>query len=134
MCRLSDVYHVGFFCLQKSESIVVLMFAENILRVRFETPETIPMVFHINPACWQHYPHDALQELVATHPLLFPDFAPLARVTPAFSPVQRRDTPYRDPWGCVWRAPRTASPAPSPSIRWPIGPRSRATTARPILT
>ena len=34
---------------------------ENLLRaVRFETPETIPMVFHINPACWQHYPHDAL--------------------------------------------------------------------------
>lgn len=76
---------------------------ENLLRaVRFETPESIPMVFHINPACWQHYPHDALQELVAAHPLLFPDFAPLARVTPAFSPVQRRDEPYRDPWGCVW--------------------------------
>ena len=76
---------------------------ENLLRaVRFETPETIPMVFHINPACWQHYPHDALQELVAAHPLLFPDFAPLARVTPTFSPVQRRDAPYRDPWGCVW--------------------------------
>ena len=76
---------------------------ENLLRaVRFETPESIPMVFHINPACWQHYPHDALQELVAAHPLLFPDFAPLARVTPTFSPVQRRDEPYRDPWGCMW--------------------------------
>ncbi len=48
---------------------------ENLLRaVRFETPETIPMVFHINPACWQHYPHDALQELIAAHPLLFPDY------------------------------------------------------------
>ena len=76
---------------------------ENLLRaVRFETPEAIPMVFHINPACWQHYPHDALQELVSAHPLLFPDFAPLAQVTPTFSPVQRRDEPYRDPWGCVW--------------------------------
>ena len=63
---------------------------ENLLRaVRFETPESIPMVFHINPACWQHYPHDALQELVAAHPLLFPDFAPLARVTPTFSPSLR---------------------------------------------
>ena len=60
------------------------------------------MVFHINPACWQHYPHDALQELIAAHPLLFPDYAPLARVAPTFSPVQRRDEPYRDPWGCVW--------------------------------
>ena len=51
---------------------------ENLLRaVRFETPATIPMVFHINPACWQHYPHDALQEgLIAAHPLPFPDYCP----------------------------------------------------------
>jgi len=77
---------------------------ENLLRaVRFETPETIPMVFHINPACWQHYPHDALQELMADHRLLFPDFSPVERVTPVFSPVQRMNQPYRDPWGCVWR-------------------------------
>ena len=77
---------------------------ENLLRaVWFETPETIPMVFHINPACWQHYPHDALQALMADHRLLFPDFFPSEKVAPAFSPVQRRDQPYRDPWGCVWR-------------------------------
>jgi uroporphyrinogen decarboxylase len=77
---------------------------ENLLRaVRFERPETIPMVFHINPACWQHYPHDALQGLMAEHPLLFPGFTPSAKVTPDFSPVQRKDQPYRDPWGCVWQ-------------------------------
>jgi hypothetical protein len=77
---------------------------ENLLRaVRFETPDTIPVVFHINPACWQHYPHEALQELMAGHPLLFPDFTPSDRVTPEFSLVQRVDQPYRDPWGCVWR-------------------------------
>jgi len=71
--------------------------------VRFERPDTIPMVLHINPACWQHYPHDALQEMMAGQPLLFPSFTPSKRVTPDFSPVQRRDQPYRDPWGCVWR-------------------------------
>ncbi len=76
---------------------------ENLLRcVRFERPDFIPMIFHINPACWQHYPHDALQELLESHPLLFPDFHASPSFTPEFSLVQRRDAPYRDPWGCVW--------------------------------
>lgn len=62
------------------------------------------MTFHINPACWQHYPQDALQELMAGHPLLFPDFVPTAgKVVPEFSLVQRADQPYTDPWGCTWR-------------------------------
>jgi len=39
--------------------------------IRFERPEHIPVVFWINPACWHHYPNDALRELVAEHPLLF---------------------------------------------------------------
>lgn len=77
---------------------------ENLLRtVRFETPETIPMTFHINPACWQHYPQEALQELMAAHPLLFPGFRPTSqKIIPQFSAVQRKDQPYTDPWGCVW--------------------------------
>jgi uroporphyrinogen-III decarboxylase len=77
---------------------------DNLLRaVRFERPDFVPMIFHINPACWQRYPHDALQELMAQHPFLFPDFRPTPTVTPEFSLVQRADAPYRDPWGCVWR-------------------------------
>ena len=77
---------------------------ENILRaVRFEKPDYIPMVFHINGACWQHYPQDALQELMAEHPFLFPDFTPIQeKIMPYFSPVQRKDNPYTDPWGCTW--------------------------------
>lgn len=80
---------------------------ENLLRaVRFETPETIPMSFHINPACWQNYPQDALQELMAHHPLLFPEFMPSTeKIVPHFSEVQHRDQPYTDPWGCVWCTP-----------------------------
>jgi hypothetical protein len=39
---------------------------ENMLRsVRFERPERIPMVFWINPACRNHYPRQALDELKA---------------------------------------------------------------------
>ena len=80
---------------------------ENLLRtVRFETPDWIPMFFHINPASWQHYPQDALQELMAAHPLLFPEFTPTQeRILPEFSLVQRRDEPYTDPWGCRWQTP-----------------------------
>lgn len=77
---------------------------ENVLRaVRFETPEHIPMSFHINAACWHHYPQDALQELMAGHPLLFSGFTPSAEpITPDFAPNARAGEPYTDPWGCVW--------------------------------
>ena len=77
---------------------------ENVLRaVRFEGPQHIPMSFHINAACWHHYPQDALQELMASHPLLFPGFTPSAEpITPDFAPNARAGEPYTDPWGCVW--------------------------------
>lgn len=80
---------------------------ENLLRVvRFERPDWIPMAFHINAASWQHYPQDALQGLMAEHPFLFPGFTPSSdRVVLNFSLVQRRDEPYTDPWGCLWRTP-----------------------------
>ena len=77
--------------------------SENIRRaVRFEKPDWIPVIFHINPACWFHYPHEALQALMAEHPLLFPDYTPMEKIVPDISPVQRRDYPFTDPWGCVW--------------------------------
>ena len=77
---------------------------QNLLRaVHFERPEHIPMSFHINDACWQHYPQDALGELMASHPLLFPGFTPSAEpVTPEFDLNARAGEPYSDPWGCVW--------------------------------
>ena len=77
---------------------------ENVLRaVRFETPEHIPMVFHVNAACWQHYPPDALQELMAEHRLLFPNFKQTAvKPAPEFGPNERAGQPYTDDWGCVW--------------------------------
>ena len=48
---------------------------ENMLRtIRFERPDYIPMSFHINAACWQHYDQEQLLDLIEDHPLLFPGF------------------------------------------------------------
>lgn len=77
---------------------------ENIIRaIRFERPEFIPMIFHINPACWHHYDQEALKDLLADHPLLFPDYQrPDGKVTPAYDLNQRKDQPFTDAWGCCW--------------------------------
>lgn len=76
---------------------------ENVLRaIRFERPDYIPMTFHINEACWHHYDQNALQDLMESHPFLFPDFTRLQEVKPDYAPNQLKDEPYTDPWGCVW--------------------------------
>ena len=90
---------------------------ENTLRaIRFERPEHIPVIFWINPACWHHYPQDALFELMAEHRLLFPpsgvlrkeslglrtDFTSEDAVLPELAPWERAGKPYTDAWGCVW--------------------------------
>jgi hypothetical protein len=78
---------------------------ENLLRtVHFERPDYIPMSFHINPACWHAYPHEALQGLMAEHPFLFPDFVPSSEpIVPQYGPNQLAGHPYTDDWGCVWK-------------------------------
>ncbi len=77
---------------------------DNLLRtVRFERPDFIPMTFHINGACWHHYPSDALQDLMASHQFLFPGFERLPEpVKPDYPPNVRAGQSYVDPWGCVW--------------------------------
>jgi len=76
---------------------------ENTLRaIRFERPEHIPMTFWVNPACWHHYPQDFLFELMAEHPLLFPDFNSQDKMLPEPAPWERAGKPYTDAWGCVW--------------------------------
>ena len=48
---------------------------DNLLKaIRFEKPDYIPMTFHINAACWNHYDQNALLDLMADHPFLFPGF------------------------------------------------------------
>lgn len=72
---------------------------ENTLRaIRFEQPQYIPVVFWINPACWRHYPSDALLDLASHHPLLFPE-PPSPSV---LLPWERAGKPYVDSWDCTW--------------------------------
>lgn len=81
---------------------------ENTLRAaRFERPDTIPMGFHINPACWDFYPPAALQALMADHPFLFPDFDANSPPTPSLDPNQHAAAPYTDDWACVWETSQT---------------------------
>jgi hypothetical protein len=77
---------------------------DNTLRaIRFERPDYIPMIFWINPACWHHYPQEALFGLMAGHPLLFPELTSQKRALPKLDPWERAGEPYTDPWGCVWQ-------------------------------
>ena len=77
---------------------------ENLLRVvRFEKPDYIPMTFHVNASCWHHYPQAVLQDLMAAHPFLFPNFQSQPKpMAPAAPPFARAGQPFVDPWGCVW--------------------------------
>jgi uroporphyrinogen decarboxylase len=76
----------------------------NLLKaIRFEKPDYIPMLFHVNEACWDHYPSDALKELVADHKFLFPDSRNAPSRTELRDHVPERiGKPFTDGWGCVW--------------------------------
>jgi hypothetical protein len=76
---------------------------ENTLRaIRFERPEHIPVIFWINPACWHHYQHETLFELMAEHSLLFPGFTSEDAVLPELAPWENAVEAYTDSWGCTW--------------------------------
>lgn len=76
---------------------------ENYLRtVRFDRPDYIPMIFHINAACWHHYDQDFLQDMKESHRFLFPDFKRQEKVSPSYNLDQRKDQPHTDSWGCIW--------------------------------
>lgn len=74
---------------------------ENKLRaIRFERPDYIPMNFSISDACWHYYDHEALFELIESHPLLFPRYKRPKR--------EKADSLYAsktftDDFGCVWQ-------------------------------
>lgn len=71
--------------------------------IRFERPDYIPMTFHINAACWDHYDQDALQQLMAEHPFLFPHFTPAPTpIAVDYDANARAGVPYTDDFGCVW--------------------------------
>lgn len=73
--------------------------------VHFDYPDAIPIVFHINLACWDHYDRNQLADLVASHSTLFPqgppDFVVEGRPVP-YPDWCRADRQWVDPWGCAW--------------------------------
>lgn len=74
--------------------------------VRFEYPDSIPMTFCINTACWDYYSHADLFDLMAGHKYLFPDFErPAPGWQPVYPPIARADEPFTDDFGCVWMTP-----------------------------
>ena len=76
----------------------------NILKaIRFETPNYIPIKFHINDACWHHYDQNMLQDLMKEHPFLFPEFKRQEKVLPQYELNARKNQPYTDAWGCTWQ-------------------------------
>lgn len=84
-------------------STSVGQFRETVMRaIRFESPAFIPVSFVINPSCWHCYNTDELRALIATHQFLFPHGCAEEQGTPTYALNQRADTPYTDPWGCVW--------------------------------
>lgn len=79
--------------------------SSNLLRaVRFERPDYIPMAIWINPACYHHYDQDFLFDMQESHTLLFPGFVrPSGHYVPEYGLVARRDEPYTDDFGCLWK-------------------------------
>jgi uroporphyrinogen decarboxylase len=95
---------------------------DNILRsVRFERPERIPMRFHINSACRNHYPRAVLDDLRESHPYLFPGFRRSAEPPAAPAPPERRS--HVDTWGVTMASPEdgiAAVPVQHPFADWSL--------------
>lgn len=78
---------------------------ENYLRnARFQQPEWIPMTVHINDASWDEYRGD-MEDVCVRFPEFFPHVHRGWRdyETYAFAPAYRKDEPFTDAWGCVWK-------------------------------
>ena len=71
--------------------------------IRFTGNGRVPMQFHINASCWQHYPQEALFDLMEEHKYLFPDFVrPKGVYVPKFGACCRAEEQFTDDFGCVW--------------------------------
>ncbi|MBI5723660.1 MAG: hypothetical protein HZA50_06860 [Planctomycetes bacterium] len=78
---------------------------ENILRaIKFGKPQSIPVIFHINGACWNHYDWRALEDMKASHQILFPGFSPGGKKPEMrYALNDKAGAPWTDPWGCTWQ-------------------------------
>lgn len=70
----------------------------------FDKPDHIPMTFVVNDSCWMNYDQNQLCDLLESHPFLFPEFKrPELPFVPNYSYVARKDEPYKDDFGCLWK-------------------------------
>ena len=78
---------------------------ETVLRaVRFGRPERVPTRINVNASCWNHYETNALNDLMLSHPLIFPKFSAREETQALeLEPFARSGTDFLDPWGCRWR-------------------------------
>lgn len=77
---------------------------ENLLKsIRFETPDYIPMTFHINASCFDTYNPEDLFDLMEKHPFLFPNFQVPKEINKTYDINAYKDKPYTDDFGCVWK-------------------------------
>lgn len=76
---------------------------------RFEYPDYIPVSVSFLPATWIRY-REALDELVARHPLLFGEHTPGQRDYDAVGGTYVAGE-HVDAWGCVWSNVRTGCEA-----------------------
>ena len=75
---------------------------ENYLRaLEFRRPEWIPCSVGLSPLTWKGL-RDDLEELVLSHPRIFPDYERGQRDYDAMDPVYREGEYFRDNWGCLW--------------------------------
>jgi len=77
---------------------------ENYLRtVSMTNPEWMPCRVYVSGASWNEH-REAMAEVVARHPTIFPDFEPGERDydTWDFGPTARTGERFTDAWGCVW--------------------------------
>lgn len=73
--------------------------------VYFDFPAHIPVIFHINQSCWDHYPRNFLVKQIEKHKTLFPEGVPdfaYNNVPVPYASWCRQGERWTDPWGCVW--------------------------------
>ena len=89
--------------------------------VHFDFPSYVPVIFHINLACWDYYDRRHLSALVAAHPGLFPTGVPnfiLANQATPYPEWCDSNLLWTDPWGCVWQT--TTSGFVGTEVRHPL--------------
>jgi uroporphyrinogen decarboxylase len=83
---------------------MALSYRENYLRnAAFQNPEFIPMQLHISNASWDQG-RDEMEDVVAKHPDLWPDFEKGQRDWNEFDfgPGHREGDRFVDAWNCTW--------------------------------